>query len=175
MAQEQAFKGSKVGKWLLGKAPAVLDLVGDFFPPARLLKNLVDSATPDLPKEDRLEFEKLLKDYELNVYAKEVEDRQSARQMYAAKHEATDWVAKRIMTWNLLFIVVLVGANITCILYLESTLLAIVSNVIGQVTQALINERLTVVNFFMGSSKGSADKNEMLSRGFSFSHEYPSA
>lgn len=165
MAQEQGFQGSTIGKWLSDKVPDVLDTVGDFFPPVKLLKSLVSSSAPELPEADRQEFEKLLQDYELEVYSQEMQDRQNARLMYAAKNETTDWLAKRIMTWNLLFVLLLVGANVTCILYLESTLLAIVSNVIGQVIQALINERLTTVNFFMGSSKGSADKNDLLRRG----------
>jgi hypothetical protein len=54
----------------------VLDVVDDVFPPAKILTALVGK---NLPPEDQLEFEKLLHDYEKEMYALEVQDRSSAR------------------------------------------------------------------------------------------------
>ncbi|PKQ69394.1 hypothetical protein BZG01_00200 [Labilibaculum manganireducens] len=156
---KKAFKQTKVGQWLTKKAPGIIDTIGDVFPPAKLLSNLIGSE-PSLSNEDKLEFEKLL----TNTYLKELEyherNTNGARDMYASSKEMTDWLAKRIMNWNLPMLVLLIGINIVCLNYFESIALALISNIIGHVMQLLINERITVANFFLGSSKGSKDKTQ---------------
>ncbi len=63
--ERKKLKDTKVGAWLKDKAPQVLDTVGELLPDQGALgvvKRLLDKE--DLPKEDRLEFEKLLLEQE---------------------------------------------------------------------------------------------------------------
>lgn len=71
------FKETKLGKFLSEKVPGVLDVVDDYFPPAKILTALVGKQA--LPPEDQYEFEKLLRDHEREMYELEVADRDSAR------------------------------------------------------------------------------------------------
>jgi hypothetical protein len=158
---KKKFKDTKVGQWLTKKAPNILSKVGDVFPPAKLLSNLV-ADEPEVSLADQLEFEKLLAD----TYEKELEYHQkntaSARSMYMVSKEMTDYIAKRIMNWNLPMLLVMIAANIVCVYFFDSVALALISNVIGQVMQQLINERTTLMNFFLGSSNGSKEKTREL-------------
>jgi dihydroxyacetone kinase len=75
------FKDTKLGSWLKEKAPNILDTVGDVLPDKGVLgiiKNLIDK-DPNIAPEDKLEFEKILLEHEREMYALEVEDRNSAR------------------------------------------------------------------------------------------------
>ncbi len=78
------------------------------------------------------------------------------------KHDITDSLAKKVMVWNLPAIILLVMINIACIKFLNSSMLAIISNLIGMVMQKLFEERSVVTNFFFGSSKSSKDKDKIL-------------
>ncbi len=98
-----------------------------------------------------LDLKKL--EYEKEMYRYEVEDRKSARDMYQSKSDIQDYLANRIINWNLVFIFAIAGVNIYFIKILDSTALAIVSNICGGLITALIQERNTVINFFFGSSK----------------------
>lgn len=63
--EHKKLKDTKVGAWLKDKAPQVLDTVGELLPDQGALgvvKRLLDKE--DLPKEDRLEFEKLMLEQE---------------------------------------------------------------------------------------------------------------
>lgn len=91
-------------------------------------------------------------------------DKQNARSIYEKTKDTSDRIAFRIMNWNLPVLAAMVIVNIVCIKFFDSTLLAIISNVLGQVIQMLINERLTVINFFFGSSQGSKEKSEIINR-----------
>lgn len=74
-------KDSKLGKWLKDKAPKVLDIVGDVLPDKGVLgivKNII-SNDPDIPAEDKLEFEQMLLSHEKEMFELEVQDRTSAR------------------------------------------------------------------------------------------------
>jgi hypothetical protein len=65
MKDRKKLKDTKVGQWLKDKAPQVLDTVGELLPDQGALgvvKRLIDKE--DIPKEDRLEFEKLLLEQE---------------------------------------------------------------------------------------------------------------
>jgi hypothetical protein len=81
MKDKKPFKESKLGKFLSEKAPKILDVVGDVLPDKGVLgivKNLIDK-DPEIPAEQKLEFEKLLQDHEKEMYALDTEDRHSAR------------------------------------------------------------------------------------------------
>lgn len=78
--ERKPFKESKLGKFLSEKVPGVLDVVDDYFPPAKILTALVGK---NLPPEDQIEFDRLLQEHEKEMYALEIEDRKSAREMYS--------------------------------------------------------------------------------------------
>ena len=64
---EVKIKDGKLGDWLKEKAPNILDLAGDLLPDRGVLgviKRLVDS-DPDVPAQDKLEFEKLAAQVEI--------------------------------------------------------------------------------------------------------------
>jgi hypothetical protein len=164
---KKKFKETTVGKWLTQKAPRLLDKIGDVFPPAKLLSNLV-GGDPDISLADQLEFDKLLADTYEKEMAYHLDNTKSARKNYQLSKEMTDWIARRIMNWNLPMLGLLVAANIACVHYFDSVALALVSNVIGMVMQQLINERTTLMNFFLGSSKGSQDKTKELFKNDNF-------
>lgn len=77
MTEKKKFKDTKLGKFLSDKVPGVLDVVDDYFPPAKILTALIGKES--LPPEDQLEFEKLLAEHEKEIYALDVQDRDSAR------------------------------------------------------------------------------------------------
>jgi hypothetical protein len=81
MSKGKPFKETKVGQWLKEKAPKALDVIGDVLPDKGVLgivKNLIDR-DPEIPDEQKLEFEKLAKEHEQEMYSLEVQDRSSAR------------------------------------------------------------------------------------------------
>ena len=74
---KKKFKETKLGKFLLGKAPDILEVAGDLLPDAGLLgtvAKLIDKS-PDLTPEDKEQAHNQLKE----LYALEVADRDSAR------------------------------------------------------------------------------------------------
>lgn len=71
------FKDTSVGKFLTQNAPNVLDVVDDYFPPVKIITELLKGE--NLPPEQKAELDKLLIEYEKEMYALEVQDRDSAR------------------------------------------------------------------------------------------------
>ncbi len=155
---DKKFKDTKVGKFLATAAPHVLDLVGDVFPPVETLSKLVNKSSPELVGDPT--YEKALEMYqeELKYH---IENTKGAREIYSQSKDITDQLARKVMTWNLPIILLLVIINIFCVKFLDSTLLAIISNVIGMVMQKLFEERSVVTNFFFGSSQGSKQKDNL--------------
>lgn len=160
---KKKFNETAVGKWITKKAPKLLDKIGNVFPPAKLLSNLVNSE-PGISPADQMEFNKLLNDTYEKEMVYHLENTKSARGNYVLSKEMTDWIARRIMNWNLPSLLLLIGINIVCVKYFDSVALALLSNIIGQVMQQLINERTTLMNFFLGSSKGSKDKTDLIKK-----------
>lgn len=89
-----------------------------------------------------------------------LENTKSARDMYKVNPEQAAKVADNIMKYNLIIVFLLVIINVLAVIHLkdDAAILAIVSNFIGIVMMALIQERQSVVNFFFGSSMGSKNK-----------------
>ena len=70
-------KDTKIGKFLMEKAPKVLDVVGNLLPNSGalgIIKNLI-SSSPDIVEEDKA----AISDELVKMFALEVEDRDSAR------------------------------------------------------------------------------------------------
>ena len=87
--KKKKFKETKIGKWLIDKAPEILDVVGDFVPDAGLLGavgKMIDSSQMT-PQEKEYAQSQIVSLYEL-----EVEDRKSARFLYS-----TDSTVQKIL------------------------------------------------------------------------------
>ena len=89
-----------------------------------------------------------------------LEDMKSARDMYKVNPEQASKVAEHIMKYNLVLVFILVVINVLAVVHLkeDAAVLAIISNFIGIVLHALLNERQSVTGFFFGSSLGSKMK-----------------
>lgn len=79
MSDKKKIKDTALGAWLTTKVPALADKVGDLLPDSGVLgvvKNLVDKE-PDVSMEDKLEFEKLKQQQEVEAQ-KQVTERWKA-------------------------------------------------------------------------------------------------
>lgn len=99
--------------------------------------------------------QKLL-DMEHELILAQLQDVQSARQMYSGKNEMADRIAERVISQNHIVVALLLTAN-GLVLYLvkDSTVALAVGNLIGASVTALWQERQQVIGFFFGSSLGS--------------------
>lgn len=90
----------------------------------------------------------------------QLDNTNAARDMYKVNPEQASKVAENIMKYNLVIVFLLVIINVIAVNHLkdDAAILAIVSNFIGIVMMALLQERQAVVNFFFGSSMGSKNK-----------------
>jgi hypothetical protein len=153
------FKDTKVGQFLSKVAPKVLDAVGDFFPPAKVLTMLLDKE--EIPLPERMELEKLIAEYEAKERADYLADVQNAREMQKTALTQEDKFSKRFVYYLTTGSLLLGFAYIFFITFFPipqqnqrfaDTILGVVITVIFA----------TIYNFFFGSSKGSADKNVLL-------------
>jgi hypothetical protein len=149
-------KETKLGEWLKKKSPKILDAVGDVLPSSGILgiiKNLISQG--ELPAEDVLEFEKMIRDYEIEIAKLEVSDRASARIRETEYIKATghaDWMMIAVGILILL-------AFIACLGYVVYKPIPqgnehIVINAIG-ILEGLV---LSVAGYYYGSSIGSRIK-----------------
>ncbi|CAN5689251.1 hypothetical protein BH11BAC1_BH11BAC1_30100 [soil metagenome] len=163
------FKETRVGKFLASKgfddvlesAKAIpfvgaLDAVKDLVIGSPNYKNLSEA--------DQQKFFELRK-LDLDELDKRLADVADSRQMYTGKNGMADFVARRVINWNLPVIALLIGGLVACVICLEDKiLLALISSAIGGVTAQLISERQVLINFFFGSSQGSKEKAELLQK-----------
>lgn len=108
------------------------------------------------------EFTMNAQEYELELYKLDNEDRANARAMYPESKDVADNIASSIFRFNLWFVIGLVGVLVFCAKYLDSTILAIISAVIGAIIRDLMAERQQVNTFLFGSSKGSKAKDKQI-------------
>jgi hypothetical protein len=152
-------KDLKIGQWLKEKAPEVLDLVDDYLPPVKILTTLISGKT-DLPEADRLEYKKLLIDYEAELYRLEVLDRESARsrEVEISKSGRFDLMFYLTGIVCLSAFVLVVYAIVYQSIPAENKELFI--HLVGLVEGAV----LTIIAYYYGTSKSSSDKTKMLAK-----------
>lgn len=154
---KKPFKETKLGHFLTVKAPKVLDMVGDVLPDKGVLgivKNLIDR-DPEIPAEDKLEFEKLFLEYEKEMFAMEVQDRSNARTREVELAKATGHID--YMMYFLAFIGMGVFSFIVWHLVREAIPEAnreIIIHVLGIIEGAVIG----MYQYYWGSSAGSRVK-----------------
>lgn len=158
----KAFKDTAVGKFLTQHSPHLLDVIGDVFPPAQLVRNLLAQEAPGLSPEQKLEFEKCLREYELSELKAYLADVANAREMNANIQQSANasWLAKNV---GYLIDIVIVVSTIGLVLLLYFKPIPGGNREIAYaVLGVLLTGLSTVLNFYRGSSKGSFDKTDIL-------------
>jgi hypothetical protein len=161
MKPKKPFKDTKLGQFLSTKAPHILERVANAIPDQGLIgfvKGLV-LADPKIAPADRLEYEKMSRDFELEMLRIEQADRASARV------RETDFVkATGHVDW-MMYLVCLIGLAafvfILFVLVYEHIPAAnrdLFIHAIGMVEGVAIS----IFSYYFGSSKGSADKTKLL-------------
>lgn len=153
---------TRVGKFLgtLGNvAPDIIALAGDLTS-IGVLEKLGEA----IKKDDGLS--PIEKESALDLLSLDISEMKNARDMYKnTDHKMADKIADRVITWNLWVVMVAILIEIVAVIYIDDkVLIAIISGAIGSVTTALLQERQQVINFFFGSSRGSKQKSQELSK-----------
>jgi sulfite reductase beta subunit-like hemoprotein len=159
--KKKPFKETKVGKFLKEKAPKVLDAVGDLLPDQGVIgivKRIISTQASILSPEDKAEALKLIREYELEVFGMEIQDRASARSREVE-------MAKTGKTDHLMYVsgYVALGAFLTMIVAVIWKSEAVKDNpLFHQLMGVIEGVALTVFGYYFGSSKGSSEKTKLL-------------
>ena len=166
---KKKFEETKVGSIIKTVAPGFIDMMGEVFPPVKLVKNFITSI-PNLSEEQRKELDKAMMEYELKEYELYLqglkmgyEDTANAREMQKAALAQDDKFSKRFtyylaagsLLFGFTYIFLITFARIPA----ENQRFA--DTIMGVVTATIIG---TIYNFFFGSAKGSSDKNSLISK-----------
>lgn len=146
-------KDTKVGKWLAKNSPDVLEVVGEVLPSSGIfgiIKNLINQGK--IPAEHLMEFEKMEREFELEIARIEVSDRVSARERETEYIKATghaDWMMIAVG-------IIIMLAFIGCLGFVVYRPIPqgnehIIVNAIG-ILEGLV---LSVAGYYYGSSLGS--------------------
>lgn len=93
-------KDTKVGIWLKEKAPEVLDTVGELLPDQGALgvvKRLID-LEPNMSAQEKMEFQKMLMDYESNA-------QDNVTERWKSDMMSDSWLSKNIRPMMLIFLI----------------------------------------------------------------------
>lgn len=100
MKDRKKLKDTKLGTWLKDKAPQVLDTVGELLPDQGALgvvKRLID-LDPNMTAQEKMEFEKMLLDYEANA-------QNNVTERWKADMMSDSWLSKNIRPVMLCYLV----------------------------------------------------------------------
>lgn len=115
-----------------------------------------------------LDFKKLELEFETKKEENKHEEFKygKAHDTYIIKNDMADGIASQIISRNLPLIGLLVTVNVLLVYFLQdnASLIAIASNIIGVAIGNLFNERQAIINFFFGSSIGSKEKDNEISK-----------
>lgn len=139
------------GLRILGK-----ELLGDENATEEQIVEAAEAATP----EQLLAITKANNNFRLEMTKLQVQENNSAREMYSKHNEQADAIADRITKWNVAYILGLVAVNCLIVYFLEenAALVAAASNIIGLVIRDLLSQIQAVTGFYFGSSLGSKSK-----------------
>lgn len=167
---KKKFKDTKVGQFLTQKAPDLIgtisDIADDYFPPAKIITALFDKKE-DIPQTDRLEFERLVREYEQNELKAYLADVADARAMQKEALKQEDKFSKRFIYYFTAASVILGFVYIYFITFsdIPEKNQRFADTILGVVISIIFG---TIYNFFFGSSKSSQDKTQFLSKNMSF-------
>jgi hypothetical protein len=162
---KKPFKETKVGQFLSTKAPKILDAVGDLLPDQGVIgivKRIISSDESPLTPEDQLEGMKLIKDFELEVFGMQIQDKANARERevgFLEKLSHIDWM--QVITgcsvilafWFMLYTVVFIK--------LPEPNRELFIHLLGIIEGSYVGG---VVGYYYGTSKGSSDKSKLLAK-----------
>jgi hypothetical protein len=100
MKERKKIKDTKVGVWLKDKAPQVLDTVGDLLPDQGALgvvKRLID-LEPNMTAQEKMEFEKMLMEYEANA-------QDNVTERWKSDMMSDSWLSKNIRPMILMYLI----------------------------------------------------------------------
>jgi hypothetical protein len=161
--EKKKFKDTKLGKILKEKAPKVLDMVDDYFPPAKILTALVGNE-PSITPQQKQELFTEIRNYELTELQEYLKDVQSAR---SREVEITKVTGKRDVTLMILAYFG-VAAPVAILVYLLAygmpEMDKEISLMIGTLIGMIVGEYKTIFGYFFGSSAGSKDKSEAIKK-----------
>ncbi|WDE07277.1 hypothetical protein SG34_010505 [Thalassomonas viridans] len=131
--------------------------------PNKMIKKL--NADPDLTAKLR----QTLQDNEHELDMAPYQDRADARAMHNQHPQQADKIADRIMTYNPIFIFLVLAAHVLAVIYLQdhSIILSTITSVLGMAIKSLFDERSCVTGFYFGSSMGSKAKDQHHQEGLS--------
>lgn len=153
------FNETKVGQFLAQAAPEILELVGDAIPGAGILTNLFKAKVEATPEQQQ-EFEKLIRDYEIEELKIRLDDVADARSLQKTALGQDDKFSKRFLYWLAAGSLLLGFTYIFVITFvtIPESNQRFADTILGVVIATIIT---TIYNFFFGSSKGSKDKDEL--------------
>ena len=153
------FNETKVGQFLSQAAPEILELVGDSIPGAGILTNLFKAKVEATPEQQQ-EFEKLIRDYEIEELKIRLDDVADARSLQKTALGQDDKFSKRFLYWLAAGSLLLGFTYIFVITFvtIPESNQRFADTILGVVIATIIT---TIYNFFFGSSKGSKDKDEL--------------
>lgn len=156
---DKKFSETKLGGFLGKVAPAILDTVGEAFPPVKLLKGLIDS-DQFISSEDRQAIEKLLREYEIEELRLRLDDVSNARELQKAALTQDDKFSKRFLYYLAAGSLIAGFAYVFFITFgnIPEANQRFADTILGVVIATIIT---TIYNFFFGSSDGSKKKDEM--------------
>lgn len=149
-------KETKVGKWLAEKSPEVLEVVGDVLPSSGvwgIIKNLINQGK--IPAEHLMEFEKMEREFAVEIAKLEASDRASAREREAEFVKATGHADYMMIVVGVMIMLAFIG----CLAFVVYRPIPqgnehIIVNAIG-ILEGLV---LSVAGYYYGSSLGSRIK-----------------
>jgi len=100
MKERKKIKDTKVGVWLKDKAPQVLDTVGDLLPDQGALgvvKRLID-LEPNMTAQEKMEFEKMLMEYEANA-------QDNVTERWKSDMMSDSWLSKNVRPMILMYLI----------------------------------------------------------------------
>jgi hypothetical protein len=100
MKERKRIKDTKVGVWLKDKAPQVLDTVGGLLPDQGALgvvKRLID-LEPNMTAQEKMEFEKMLMEYEANA-------QDNVTERWKSDMMSDSWLSKNIRPMILMYLI----------------------------------------------------------------------
>ena len=152
------FKETKVGNWLKTKFPDILDVAGDLTGIEALSKvGQIIAGDNLISDEDKLEFFRLQVEQEKI----ELENTNKARDMQIAALNQSDKFSKRFVYYIALFWSV-VGAGFIFLVFfvtIPPENQRFVDTILGFLLGTIV---ATIINYFFGSSSGSAYKSQQL-------------
>jgi len=101
---KKKFKDTKIGTFLAAKAPNILDMVGDVFPPAKLLKGLLGNVA--MNPVDKAEMDALMLDYEKEITARQISEDENVTERWKADAMSDSWLSKNARPLTLLSLMI---------------------------------------------------------------------